>query len=58
VIKKLTKFGPVYDDDGKIKRTAVEETLRRIKNATGVTIAAKLVDLHFNLESYIDNSSK
>lgn len=53
VLKELNKFGPVYDErTGAMKRDAVEETLRRIRNRTGVKIANKLVHLYFELNAY------
>jgi hypothetical protein len=52
VLKELNKFGPAYDNrTGAMKRDAVEETLRRIRNRTGVKIANKLVYLYFQLEN-------
>jgi hypothetical protein len=54
VMKELRKFGPVYDRDGNMVRDAVEETLQRIKNRTGVKIANKLVHLYFELEGYLN----
>ena len=53
VLDQVTKHGPVYDYKGRLDRGSVEETLRRIKNGTGVKIAAKLLRLYHALDAHV-----
>ena len=53
ILEKITKYGPVYDYKGRLDRGSVEETLRRIKNGTGVKIATKLFRLYHALDAYV-----
>ena len=53
VLEQITKYGPVYDYKGRLDRGSVEETLRRIKNGTGVKIASKLLRLYHALDAYV-----
>lgn len=54
IMQQLTRFGPRYDHDGRVQRGAVEETMRRIKKATGVRIAEKVVHVYHQLEHHVD----
>jgi hypothetical protein len=54
VYHQLTKYGPAYDYAGKIIRGSVEETMRRIKRATGVKIAERLVRIYHELDAYVN----
>lgn len=49
---ELTKFGPIMDGDS-VLEGAVDHTLRRIKNSTGVKIAKAIVSLEDELEGYL-----
>jgi hypothetical protein len=53
VIEQLNRFPPYQLSDGKIVRGSVEETLRRIKNSTGVAIAERLLRLYHEIDSYV-----
>jgi hypothetical protein len=53
VMAQLTKYGPVYDHNGNVRVGSVENTLRHIKNSTGVKIANKLLFLYHELNSYV-----
>jgi|SRR3990167_1534545 len=46
----LTKHGPAIDFEGKISEGAIPNTLRKIKNSTGVKITEKLYKLHRELQ--------
>jgi len=50
--RMLTKHGAALDFEGKISEGAVSNTLRKIKNSTGVKIAKKLYELHKQLQSH------
>lgn len=49
ILNQLTKFGPVVGKDGKVLRGAVEETLNRIRNATGTKIAERILHIYHQL---------
>ncbi len=53
VMDQLTKYEPVYDHKGNIIIGQVENTLRHIRNSTGVKIAEKLLFLYHELNSYL-----
>jgi hypothetical protein len=53
VLKQLKKRDPVYDYKGRLDRGSVEETLRHIKNATGVKIATRIYRLYHALDADI-----
>jgi len=49
ILNQLTKFGPVVGKDGEVLRGAVEETLNRIRNATGSKIADRIIHIYHQL---------
>lgn len=51
VKNQMTRFGPVYKLNGEELMTSVHHTMRKIRNNTGVTIAEKIFDLFFSLNS-------
>lgn len=52
VMAEMVKFGPVISpSNGDIWVGAVEHTMRRIRNATAVKIAAKIYELHWAVSS-------
>ena len=53
VLAQMTKFPPYHLSDGNMVRGSVEETMRRIKRATGVAIAERLVHLYHAIDAYI-----
>jgi hypothetical protein len=53
VLRQLTKHEPIYDYKGRLDRGSVEETLRRIKNVTGVKIATRIYRLYHALDSEV-----
>ncbi|EMK3316757.1 hypothetical protein D8T63_19840 [Vibrio vulnificus] len=48
--RKLTKYGPCKDSQGKIVEGSISHTLRRIKNSTASDIASRILKLHYLLE--------
>lgn len=50
---QLNKLPASYADDGKLVRGSVEETLRKIRNATGVKIAKRLLSLYHDIERFV-----
>jgi len=50
---QVTKFGPREDETGHIYMGSIDNTLGRIKNATGTKIAAAIVALEGDLEGYL-----
>lgn len=58
IMGQLTKFGPVHNWKGEVSRGSVENTLSRIKNATGVKIAKRLVRLHEDLQTYLQSKGE
>jgi hypothetical protein len=53
VLEQMTKHEPIYDYKGRLDRGSVEQTLRRIKNVTGVKIATKIYRLYHALDAYV-----
>lgn len=51
VLKQLKTREPIYDYKGRLDRGSVEETLRRIKNVTGVKIATRIYRLYHALDA-------
>jgi hypothetical protein len=51
----LTKKGPMKSETGEVYRGGVENTMRSIKNSTGVKIAKAIVDLHLQMEDQYCN---
>lgn len=49
VLNQLTRFGPVVGRDGKVLRSAVDETLNRIRNTTGSKIAERILHIYHQL---------
>lgn len=47
VMKELTKFGPLLNHKGEVWIGSVENTMRRVRKATGVKIAKKLYELYW-----------
>ena len=45
IIKELTRFGPYYVS-GVMLRCSVENTMKKVKNSTGVKIGERLYKLH------------
>lgn len=43
--KELTRFGPIVNDRGEVRRGSVDNTMRRIKNKTASKIAERIVKL-------------
>jgi len=52
---QLIRFGPVLHADGTVFVGALENTLGRIKNSTGTKIAERIISLHSELESYLED---
>lgn len=50
--KGMTRFGATYDHHGKERLSAIEHTMKRIKNSTGVTLAEAICELSDDLNSY------
>ena len=53
IITQLTRYGPVHRSDGKVWIGAVDNTLSRIKNSTGVKIAQRIFALKAELEDHL-----
>jgi hypothetical protein len=51
IIKELTKHGPEYDYEGKVRFGSVENTMRKIKNSTAKKIAMKIFDITWELST-------
>jgi len=49
VMKELTKFGPLLDYKGEPWRGSVENTMKKVRNRTGVKIAEAIYDLYWSL---------
>lgn len=47
VMKELRKFGPLRTPDGKVRVGSVENTMRKIRKATGSKIAKKIYQLYW-----------
>ena len=54
IMKQLTRFGPIYNYKGDVVVGSVDNTMRRIKNSTGVKIARRIYDLKIKIEEYIN----
>lgn len=54
IIKQLTKFGPVLDHKGEVRRGSVENTMSKIKNTTGSKIAGRIFDIGWELHTNED----
>ncbi len=50
--KGITRFGATYDHHGKERLSAIEHTMKRIKNSTGVALAEAICELSDDLNSY------
>jgi len=48
-MKELTKFGPLLDYKGEPWRGSVENTMKKVRNRTGVKIAEAIYDLYWSL---------
>jgi hypothetical protein len=48
----MTRFGATYDHHGKERLSAIEHTMKRIRNSTGVTLAEDICELSDDLNSY------
>jgi hypothetical protein len=46
---EINKFGAVVSQDGKIIQGSAENTMKRIRKATGTRIARRIFDLYFNI---------
>lgn len=44
---EINKFGAVISQDGKIIQGSAQNTMRRIRKATGTKIASRIFDLYF-----------
>ncbi|HCU01440.1 TPA: hypothetical protein DIC62_01415 [Candidatus Nomurabacteria bacterium] len=55
--KEMNKFGPLRDKKGEIRTDAIDNTMARIKNATGVKIAYEIYELRFRMENYINSQN-
>lgn len=47
VMKEITKFGPQRNHLGKVYIGSVDNTMRRIRKATGAKIATKIYELYW-----------
>ncbi|MEK6876217.1 MAG: hypothetical protein AABX63_02305 [Nanoarchaeota archaeon] len=54
IINQLTRLGPVYHSDGTVFIGALDNTLSRIKNSTGVKIAERIVALEDELRNRLN----
>lgn len=54
IIKELTKFGPLKGFNNNITTGAVANTLRKIRNSTGVKIAKKIYELNYKIADIIE----
>ena len=50
---QLTRYGPLVDENGKVFRGSVENTMHKIKRVTGVRIAKKLLRLYHELDDHL-----
>ena len=46
IMKELNKYDPRYNIKGEIIKGSVENTMRRVKNSTGVKIAERIFSLY------------
>jgi hypothetical protein len=53
VMHQLTRYGPLVDENGKVYRGSVENTMQKIKRVTGVRIAKKLLHLYHELDAHV-----
>jgi len=59
ILNQLTRFGPVIGRDGKVLRSAIEETLIRIRNSTGSIIAERILHIYHELNwLYMENETE
>lgn len=54
VMKKLAKCGPYINTEGEIIKGAVQVSLEQMRNSTGVKIAKKLLQLHYDIDRYVN----
>jgi hypothetical protein len=54
ICEQLTRFGPLRDRDGKVMRGSVDWTMWRIKRATGVKIAKRVMHVYHELEQHVN----
>lgn len=54
VMKQLTKHGAYINTEGEIKKGAVQVSLQHMHNSTGVKIAKKLLQLHYDIDCYVN----
>lgn len=52
--EQMTKFGPVRGRNGEVWKGAVDNTMQRIRNSTGVKIAERLQRLERDLSAYLN----
>jgi hypothetical protein len=51
IMNQLTKAGPILDNNGKVWRGSAENTLSKIRNATGTKIANKIFEIGWDLHA-------
>lgn len=51
VMMKVTRFGPIYDHKGNVRKGSVEHTMERIHNSTGAKIARRIFDLNWKMHN-------
>ena len=53
ITMQMTKRGPDFWPDGRIRKAAIENTMRRIQKSTGTTIAERLWHIYQHLDSIV-----
>lgn len=54
VMEQMSRYGPLEDHNGKEWCGSLENTMRKIRRATGVKIAQRLIFLRNELGDYLD----
>jgi hypothetical protein len=47
--KESTKYGPLHDHHGNVRRGSIENTMRRVKNSTASKILKKIYSLYWGV---------
>lgn len=55
--KEMNKYGPRRNSEREVRVDAIDNTMSKIKNKTGVKIARKIYDLKCGIEDYIDSQN-
>ena len=51
IVKELNRYNPMYNINGDIIMGSVENTMRRVRNSTGVKIAERIYNVYTKLKN-------